>query len=175
MVLELLVELAAALGPEKPGYMHERAGAGRLGNAQVELPVGRQWRSSGVELGVHLVERRFERAQLRSLRRLRGERRAFRFDDMAGAQELERTGERVRAVTRVAVRQFAHVDAGSNADVDESLHLERNQRLTDRRTGDAEVARQVALGRQPRAGHELTVADQRADLIGDLTIEPARF
>src|SRR6185437_9922962 len=171
MVLELLVELAAALGPEKPGYMHERAGAGRLGNAQVELPVGRQWRSSGVELGVHFVERRFERAQLRTLRRLRGERRAFGFDHVAGTQELERTGERVR-LARVAVRQLAHVDAGSDSNLDEPFHFERDQRLADRRTRDAELAREIALRRQPRAGHELAAANQRADLIRDLAIEP---
>ena len=68
-----------------------------------------------------------------------------------------------------------HVDARAHAHLDAPFDLERDQRLAHRRPRHAELLRQVALRWQPRAGRELAFVDQRAQLIGDLAVEPARL
>ena len=138
-----------------------------------------------LEFAVHLIQRLLDGGDLRLLRGLRRERRAFAFDRVAGAHQLERTGERVHLAaaraTRVRLVTFRgeprtqHVDPGPDAHFDQPLDFERDQRLAHRRARNPELLREIALRRQPRAGHELAGADQLPDLVRDLPVEPARF
>ena len=79
------------------------------------------------------------------------------------------------AGTARRARAVQHVDAGAGAHLDPAFDLQRDQRLAHRRPADAELLRQVALGRQPRADREFAGGDQRAQLVGDLAVEALRF
>src|SRR4029079_18494114 len=68
-----------------------------------------------------------------------------------------------------------HINPGPDANLDQTLDFQCNQRLAHRRTGDAELLREVALGRKARARDELARADQLPDLVRDLPIQPAWF
>ena len=68
-----------------------------------------------------------------------------------------------------------HEDAGTAADLDAPLDIERDQCLAQRRARHAELLGQVALRRQARSGFEPAPIDQLADLVCDLLIEPARL
>ena len=173
MVLEPLEKLAHALVPKEADDVHECAVAGGLGDAQVKLPVRRQRRASRRQFVLHFAERGLDRVQLRPLRRLRRECRAFGLDHAARAQQLERARERVGGVAGRAVRRRPHVDTRADAHLDQSLHLEGDQRLAHRRPRHPELAREITLGRKAGTGGELPVSDQHADLVGDLPVEAA--
>ena len=68
-----------------------------------------------------------------------------------------------------------HVDSGPDANLDQTLDFQCDQRLAYRRTGHPELLREVALGRKARARDELARADQLPDLVRDLPIQPAWF
>src|SRR5207249_4618331 len=94
----------------------------------------------------------------------------------ARAQELERAHRGLYRRPRLTVApRTEHVDAGSDLDLDQAFHLQRDQRLAHRRPRHTELSRKIAFRRQPRAGRELPGADQSANLVGDLTVEPAGF
>ena len=82
----------------------QRAVARRLGDAQVEEAVAGERLRLAVELALHRVQRFLDRGDLRLLRRLRGERRAFAFDHVARAQQFERPGLGVDRRTLVTAR-----------------------------------------------------------------------
>ena len=56
-----------------------------------------------------------------------------------------------------------------------AVDLEGDQRFAQRGPRHVELLREVALGRQPARGAELAGADQGADLVGDLLVQPANF
>ena len=60
----------------------------------------------------------------------------------------------------------------SQAHFDQAFDFQRDERLAQRRPRDRELQHQFALGRQARADGVLAVADQRAQLIGNLAVEP---
>src|SRR5258707_997038 len=61
----------------------------------------------------------------------------------------------------------------AGADLDETHLAEMKQRFADRRSADAELAHQLALGGKLVAGGKLAVCDQPLELIGDLLVELA--
>ena len=67
------------------------------------------------------------------------------------------------------------VDARADAHVEQAFDFERDQRFAQAGPRYAELAREVAFRRQARAGRHFAVADQRADLVGDLAIETTRL
>ena len=143
---------------------------------QVKAPVaGDRHRAAG-NLGFHLHQRRRKFAEQLGIRVTRDERRNLAFDQFTRAEDLEQT-EGPGADTARAGRRVAGDDVhpGAGAHFDQAFDLERDQRLAHRRPRDTELQRQVALGGQARADAVLAVADQRAQLIGNLAVEPAGF
>jgi hypothetical protein len=104
-----------------------------------------------------------------------GQRGGFAFDDAPRADEFERPPFVGRNRCGLAVRAVLHVHARAGAHLDPAFDLERDQRLAHRGPAHAELAREVALGRQARAGVELALRDERAQLIGDLPVQALRF
>ena len=67
------------------------------------------------------------------------------------------------------------VDAGTDADAQAALHLERDQCLAHGGPRDAELLGQLPLGGQPAADTVLAIVDELAQLIGDLAVQAAWF
>jgi len=69
---------------------------------------------------------------------------------------------------------LADIDATAHANLNQTGHLQRDQRFAHRWTGDAEFFGKIALGRQARVHRKLARLNQVAKLIGDLLIDTAR-
>src|SRR6201999_4443044 len=92
-------------------------------------------------------------------------------DGDARLDELERPLAVLVAAQRHDLLHLRDEDARPDAHLDLALDLERDQRLSHRRPRDAQLLRQLALGRQTLAGGELARGDELRELPGDLAIE----
>jgi hypothetical protein len=92
VVLELLVQRPGALLPQHLDHGDKRTVSRRLGDANVKELVARERLRVRVELPLHDGDRVFDRRDLRLLRRFRGKRGALALDDVARAQQFERSG-----------------------------------------------------------------------------------
>ena len=121
-----------------------------------------------------------EVAQLTEVRRVdarRRERGDGRLDDAAELDDvLERVAardERLERTREVVGRDLADERAAARARLDDAEKLEGAQRLTDRRARDLELLGKGALGGELIAGVELTLLEERLDLLDDALVEPA--
>ena len=96
------------------------------------------------------------------------------FEQRARREDLERTCQRRRR-DRGRFLRGEHIDARPDPDPHASVHLERDQGFAHRRPRNAELRRELALGRQAVADGKLAAVDQLAELVRHLTIEPARL
>src|SRR6185295_11346434 len=126
----------------------------------------------GLHDPLHLLQRIFDRGDMLLFRRLGSQRRAFAFDNPARAQELEGPRGRLH-FSVVAVSGAEDVNTRADAHFDQPFDFESDQCLAHRRPGHAELPRQIALGRKPLPRRVFARADKRADLVGDLPIQPA--
>jgi hypothetical protein len=78
-----------------------------------------------------------------------------------------------RSVWPRAMSDLADERAAARARLDDPEELERAERLADGRARDLELLRQSALGGELVTGVELTLLEQRLDLLDDALIEPA--
>ena len=97
------------------------------------------------------------------------------FERCARLHQLGRTFTERRRLAGGPLGRRGHVDARPAADLDAAFHVERDERFAQRGARHAELLREVALGRQPRADVEPALLDQFANLVGDLLIEPTRL
>ena len=76
---------------------------------------------------------------------------------------------------RAAPGRGCDCDEGAAAGprLDDSEELERAERLAHRRSGDLELLRERALGRELIAGPQLALFKERLDLLDDALVEPA--
>jgi hypothetical protein len=151
------------------------------------LPVASAMRRWNIRIGsqrlfarpmlvLHLLQRLFDCRQMRFLRGFCRQRRAFALDHPTGTQQLERSRGRLNFVCAAGdAAAVEYIDPRSDAYFDQAFDFQRNQRFAHRRPRDTELARQVARRRQARTWREHARADQRTDLVGDLTLEPAWF
>ncbi len=172
---------------------HHRVGivAARLGDADMEQAVaGMGGRAAAVVLLV-AQERLADRVELRVGRIDGREAGRLRLDQLARLQQRERRDLRVgidldaefgihlepartRQLRRLRRgRARAHRDAVADPHRHQADHLQRDQRLAHRGTRDAELRRQLALGRQVAARRKASRFDHRAQLVGDLLVETA--
>ena len=161
------------LVPEQRDHLHQRAVAGGLGNREMEAAIGEVVLLVACERATQVLQGSKNPIDVRILRVLRGGGRNLRFDQRTGAQQLERprAGTLVGKLHILFGRQ--HIDAGAAAHFHLARELERNHRFAYAGPAHVEALRQVALGRQARAGRERAVAYQRRDARGKLAIEAA--
>ena len=155
MMLELLVKRTGALLPQHLHDGDQRSVAGGLRDAQMEQTILSE------RLACHRSFRvpfppALPRSRARgSFRRLGGKRRAFAFDHIPRAQELEWTRRRVGTLrgARLATRQ--HVDPRSDADFDHAPRFRERSALsrTDGRETPSCRARSRSGGNREPAGN----------------------
>ena len=114
MLLDPRPQIAAPLLPQRPHYERERAVAGRLGDADVEVAVGRIALLERAAMRAHAFDGLAERPNLCLANAARGERRNLAFDQPARGEELERTRALVMTVGRAieSLRDAAPEPAG---------------------------------------------------------------
>ena len=156
-------------------HVDQRAVAGRFGDAQVEHPVARQ----------RLAPASISRSISSSASSIAATCACFA-DFAASAAHSASITYRARnssngpaaascPLLAVIASGRAHVDPRADAHVDQPFDFQRDQRLAHRRPRHAQLPRQVPLRRQARRLRRIRRADQRADLVGDLAIQPAGF
>ena len=179
VMLELLVERPGALLPQHLDHRHQRAVAGRLGDAQVEQPVaGQRLLARSSSSRCICVERLLDRLHLRLLRRLRRQRRALALDHVARAQQLERA--RPSASCRpAAVASRRPAPARRCPSRCAPRPGPRPPARSAPRAPTAATRRAASRGRAPAAAARRPEIRRDvisvADLVGDLPIQAARF
>src|SRR5205814_182636 len=140
----------------------------------MKIAIARFARGEVVDVGFHPGDALTQRFEILRSRFGSGGRRDLALDQLARLEKLERSRTGVLAG---GARPRRRRDEDSRADphLDESAHLERDDRLTDRCPADAERARELPLGGQPRPGRKFAALDQLRDLVGNLPIQPARL
>jgi hypothetical protein len=130
----------------------------------------------------HRADRAAHGVHVLALAVLRGGGGGLALDHAARANDLQRAPFGAGAVhvpihsgRRRAVRAVEHVHARAGADLHPAFHLQRNQRLAHRRPAHAQLLGQVALGGNARAHRELALADEHAQLFGNLAVEALGF
>ena len=158
--------------PQTLDHRDQRRVAARSRDRRVEAEIGAAPFAPRGVLGDHLVVLRRHRGEVERGRARRGERRRLAFDQHARAEDFARA---VAGVDRRRGRERLVADerAGAGAHFEQSADLQRDHRLAHHRPAHPQALGEVALGRQPLAGRELAGADQGADLVGDLFVEPS--
>jgi hypothetical protein len=81
--------------------------------------------------------------------------------------------ERLQWTREIVRRDLAHERPATGARLDDAEELEGAQRFANRCARDLELIRERALRRQLIAGVQLTLLEQRFDLLDDALVEPA--
>lgn len=81
------------------------------------------------------------------------------FQELAGAQQLERALDDGSRRGRRNRRGLDHIDAGTDADAKAALDFERDQGFAHRRPGNLELLGEFAFGRQAAADRVLAAVD----------------
>ena len=173
-VVAQLVEQRVVAFVEQLGHRaQQRADVGRLGDRQVEQAIAAHRRQAARDIVGHQRQRLAQCLQLPFVTLAGGQRGEFAFDDLAGADDLERAIGRIDSRRRGGRIDRPHIDARAHAHLDQALDFERDQRLAHRGAGHAELGGQLALGWQAGAQRELAGSDQPAQLVGDLAVQAA--
>jgi hypothetical protein len=118
----------------------------------VKQPVAGGWHLARGNFPLHLRDGLAQARDLRFLHSLRRQCRQLALDQLPCANRLQRTFSLVQFLQarRIAQRgvDLTHVDPRAHAHLDASLDLERDEGLAHRRSGHAELGREVALRRQ---------------------------
>jgi hypothetical protein len=145
---------AEGLGLGRPGpgvpkgldRVDHGAVAGGGGDQHVEAPVGvLRHQDVAVVLGLHLFDEPLEFIELFVGYQQGGERTRLAFDGAAGFQQLEGAHVHLAGLT-VPGQAGHHIDPGAQADIDQPVQLQGDDRLADGRAGDRIGLGQVALG-----------------------------
>src|SRR5450759_4943719 len=115
------------------------------------------------------------RAQLRRVCVPGRERSALALDQPARVDHFERAGIALQRMVATPFSRMGHIDTRADAHVEQAFDFERDQRLAYRGPGNAELPGEIPLRRQARARGVFAVADQHADLVGDLAVQAARL
>ncbi|MDT4833445.1 hypothetical protein FQZ97_670530 [compost metagenome] len=176
-VLEIIAQLhgqrIVALIEQFAHYAHQHGVVGHLGDAHVEQPVAANRHVAGKRLVFHGSDGLGQPVHQRGLVAQRGLRRQLAFDHLAGTDGFQRTLGREAGARGPS--QALHIDARPHTDLDPALDFQRDQRLAHRGAGHAKLEREVAFGRQARAGRKLARLDQQPELVGDLAVQATRF
>ena len=159
MLLQSPPQLGALI-PESIEDELERAVAGRLGDAQVEIAIDRFAHGEIVGRSLELSHARSERFKVVGLPILRRKRCDLAFDQLARIEKLERAGPGIgaRAVHGRILR--GHENAGADTHLDQPAHFERDDRFAHGRAAHTKRNRELALGRQAGARLELALRNQ---------------
>ena len=156
----------------------QHAVATGLNDGAMESPVTRQGRHFVLGVLLHGLNGLPNGGEIAPLGQGSGERGGFSLDHAAGPNEFERPplGRCLGGQWRADRGGACHgINARAAAHLNPALYFKGNQGLAYRGPAYAELAGQVALGRQSLMGCKLSRANQQAHLLGNLAVESLRF
>ena len=156
VMLELLVQRSRTLLPQHLDHLHQCPVAGCLGDAQMEQTIGPERLSLGLHFLLHQAKRLFNGGDLSLSCRFGSQRCALAFHDPPSAQQLERSRSGLHFTAFFVGRTDQHVDARSDANLDQPLDFQCNEGLAHAWPRHAELLGQIAFRRQARTGRELS-------------------